>query len=261
MRSARQIGNNRAYVERGEGVDILSNRGEGAWKSKTDRSVNQATDPPESDAAERLGHLFRWLLISQISICLLFSFNLYAQTCTDDDTIVWVDEVNSPTEGGEFRVKLARQDPLVSHRLFVNLRFKYVNDSPSFSLFTVDLPETRGRWFSPGLATTTITYQTNDNDIVHRDFEIEASLVEGSQYCIPDTTDRPAKRSGEIKDNDKYSLFVELAANQASTISEAGSIDLLFKRCVLASDDSVVCTDSGERRRCRRTRPIDVSLL
>ena len=186
----------------------------------------------------------KWAVLCALLVVLIAPFHFHAQTCSDEDEQVWISGINSPTEGGTLTVTVQRNDVAVDSRLNgIRVRVEYVGDTPSFSLFSTTVPTNRLVSIPANDQSTTLSLQTSDNDVVSPDIEIRARIFLSSTYCVPNSSTRPRERVGKVIDNDEYSLFVELGTGQASTISEAESIDLSFKRCVLVSDASVECTD------------------
>ena len=171
-----------------------------------------------------------------IVIALHATGHVVAQTCTSSVNM-WIDSINSPTEGERFNVtvKRDRSGPLVN-AFTARVRLSYTSPISGFDLFDLSLPTVLETEFGIYATESYISVPSLDNFIVNDDVGVEARVIEGTginNYCIPDSSTQPSARTGTIQDDDSYTHFIDLAPGASATITEGEDISLVVSRCVV----------------------------
>ena len=211
--------------------------------------------PNSSNRTARHRRFLFWTPLAFVLFLPTFAPDAFAQSCPSNQWQIWMQSVSSPEEGDNLLVHVNRNGQQAG-AMEVEVQISYVGTAPGFDVFDSTLPSDHTITISSGQSSGGLSLGTTDNAVVSGDVEIKAEVKTSTSYCVPDTTDRPASATGTVTDNDTYSLFVELGTDQASSVTEGDSIQLRLKRCVIAEDDSVVCTDptttAGVRANAKR---------
>ena len=172
-------------------------------------------------------------------LCILatgFSVPVVAQsiTCVLQED-VWIKSVNSPNEGNSLNVTVERDADIFQQgeALNVTVKLSYTNPISGLNVLENTLPHTYGVTIKANDSTARLSVNGVQNYIVNDAVGIKAEILADSDYCVPDTTSRPASRTTSIADDDSYKQFVELAQGQSSTVTEGEDISVLVKRCVV----------------------------
>ena len=174
------------------------------------------------------------------------SGNPAASVLVQDNEIlqeVWIESVSAGIEGENVTFELTRSGTSVQigEELSVSYKFEQVRNSFVPIIGTGN----RTAVFAADATSATLTASTSDNDYVNATVAIRLRLLESDSfaYAFSADVDKPSAVEFDIANDDEYSVFVELATNQSSTIEEGESIELDLKRCILQDDGTVDCTN------------------